>query len=466
MEKDLLKLSIEDLLDKLGAGSHKPGSGSAAAMLGLISCKMTQTVIKLSLERKKYKHIHEALEKIAKDIKRDIEPVLKDALQEDAIQFDRVIKARRERDNEKDLRKKIPLEEKAFNELKMATIIPLIIAKECIKLAKNALVVFDNGFQAARGDSAVAINSALSGATGAISIVYLNLTSYWGNEWAKTKIKEAEQLNKVVNDLQIQLSLRTKKLQDEAQKSNGPFTLDLEDYSIKRKKNGSVSFEEIEKIARWYQEKLWKKRRNIWKNSVPATYYEIIDPEILIKTFGFNFNKQPLGEYYIDGEKIEIAGLIDRNKQSISVSSEFPTEIQSFTTAHELGHLILHKNEVTLHRDRPLNGSHGQNEKKRIEVEADKFATYFLMPGREVRRLFEEIFHTKIFVLNEDTAFALGFASEDEVRSKYKTKHDLSEFLVQLRTYQGTSITSLVERFKVSVEAMAIRLEELGLIDY
>jgi|AntRauTorckE6833_2_1112554.scaffolds.fasta_scaffold04599_6 formiminotetrahydrofolate cyclodeaminase/Zn-dependent peptidase ImmA (M78 family) len=469
MAKELLDLSINELLEKFGAGSHKPGSGSAAAMLGLIACKMTQTVIKLTLEPKrynKYKDVQSDFKIIKDEIQNTIEPILKEALQDDAIVFDKVINARVERNDEKNLMRRLPLEGKALAYQKDATEIPIKIAEECIKLAHYAIEVFDKGFHSARGDSAVAISSALSGASGAVSIIHLNLISYSGEEWAMSKIQEVNILNDEVIDLQKRLSKRIEKLKGEAKEANAPFKMDLAAIEVRQNKNGSNSYEEIERVANHLRKKLWKKKRSIWKEELPSTYSEIFTPEVLIKSVGFNFEKKPLGDYEKEGEQFEIAGMIDRNKNLVSVSSEYPIDVQNFTTAHELGHLILHQNEVVLHRDRPLDGASDDSKKDRIEVEANKFATFFLMPEKELKQIFGENFQTKVFELNQDTAFALGYATEDEVRTKFKSKRALCRLLAQQSTYHNSSIEPLVERFKVSVEAMAIRLEELNLIKY
>ena len=52
---DLSTVSMEELLDKFASGGHKPGSGSASAMQGLMSCALTKTVITLTKARKRYK---------------------------------------------------------------------------------------------------------------------------------------------------------------------------------------------------------------------------------------------------------------------------------------------------------------------------------------------------------------------------------------------------------------------------
>ena len=80
----------------------------------------------------------------------------------------------------------------------------------------------------------------------------------------------------------------------------------------------------------------------------------------------------------------------NKNEKLVQVSKQFPQETQNFTAAHELGHAILHKQTV-LHRDRPLDGS-SNTPRIREEMQADKFATFFLMPSKLVEDIFFEMF--------------------------------------------------------------------------
>lgn len=221
MSQDLITLPTDQLLNKFGAGMHKPGSGSAAALLGLVSCKLVQTVISLSHSRDEYQGVERQLTLANQVILGDIEPDLTAAVQEDSEQFDRVIQARRARDNEADQSKKKQLSEKALNELRIATEIPIRIAETCLALCERAILVFDLGFKSARGDSGVAISAALAGASGCLSIIFLNLGSFRGGEWALHARKKADELSIRVQDLQIQLVERIKRLQQEAIRREG-----------------------------------------------------------------------------------------------------------------------------------------------------------------------------------------------------------------------------------------------------
>ena len=215
MANELIQLPTNQLLAKIGSGGHKPGSGSAAALLGLVACKLIQTVVTLSAGRDQYQGVKAQLTLANQDILDDVEPLLLAAVQEDSDQFDRVITLRNERNNEPDKAKKRHLAEQALQELRAATEIPIRIAEACLHLGDRAMLVFDLGFKAARGDSGVAISAALAGATGAISIIYLNLTSFKGSEWAVQTRKKADELSLRAQQLQTGLFERIVRLQNE-----------------------------------------------------------------------------------------------------------------------------------------------------------------------------------------------------------------------------------------------------------
>jgi formiminotetrahydrofolate cyclodeaminase len=206
MKQALISLPTSQLLTKFGSGGHKPGSGSAAALLGLIGCKLIQTVVSLSSGREQYKGVEAQLTLANQDILDGIEPILMAAVQEDSEQFDKVIGSRRLRDLATEKVERRHLSELALAELRAATEIPLRIAEACLKVAEKGLVVFDLGFKAARGDSGVAISSALAGAAGSLSIIYLNLTSFKGGEWAIDVRQKADAISLRVQALQVQLS--------------------------------------------------------------------------------------------------------------------------------------------------------------------------------------------------------------------------------------------------------------------
>jgi Zn-dependent peptidase ImmA (M78 family) len=230
----------------------------------------------------------------------------------------------------------------------------------------------------------------------------------------------------------------------------------------KAKKKGGYNLLEIEEQARCLQIRMWQDRATLWPIATPTNPIEILDPTIALKPIGYEAElEETLGQFYSDGKLVEVAGIIDGQSKRVKVSRQFKSNIRSFTAAHELGHALLHETG-RMHRDRPINGE--TISRSTIEFEADKFATYFLMPRKLVQTAFSRIFLTEKFTLNEATAFALGLKNREENLEKLRTKRNLSILLASAEQFNGAQFKSLASQFKVSIGAMAIRLEELELL--
>jgi len=159
----------------------------------------------------------------------------------------------------------------------------------------------------------------------------------------------------------------------------------------------------------------------------------------------------------------QIAGIIDPSIREIQISNDFPKTVQRFTLAHELGHALLHEG-MSRHRDMPLDGANFKGKRSPAEVEANKFATNFLMPEDILTLRFKQKFLTEKFVINDDTVFALDPSNKQNLRQRIKTLRDLTSYLSKVGPYSGNHYHSLVIQFEVSEKAMAIRLEELDLV--
>ncbi len=153
------------------------------------------------------------------------------------------------------------------------------------------------------------------------------------------------------------------------------------------------------------------------------------------------------------------------NKIKLLLFGKFPDETQNYTSAHELGHALFHEQSI-LHRDRALNGDSLSISRDIKEVQADKFASYFLMPRKHVKAVFRSLFLTEKFQINEDTVFALNQRSISNIREKCGDLRGLSRLLSSAEHFYKKSFKSISEQFHVSVETMAIRLEELDLLEF
>lgn len=127
----------------------------------------------------------------------------------------------------------------------------------------------------------------------------------------------------------------------------------------------------------------------------------------------------------------QVSGMVHRQKDGVAiigVNSTHSIGRQRFTIAHELGHLMLHEDE-TLHVDEksPIGFRNEQSSlaTSTTEIEANQFAAELLMP--------KEILDKKIEMIPDN------MESED-------------------------AILELAEYFKVSEQAMTLRLTSMGIL--
>lgn len=220
----LMTLPANQLLDKFGAGSHKPGSGSAAALMGILAGKLIITVGKLSLAKPKYAKDHSKIQYIIERIEQNIELELLKLFDQDAVIFDDVISLRVARDKAPNEKEKRRLGEQANEKLREATDIPIKICELCIRLIDHGVAMFDMGFEAARGDSGAGVSAAVAGAMSSVFVINLNLKSFRDSEWAKSRRKRVNELQKTLEVKQLEAFGRVSQLKEEDVES---MTLDL-----------------------------------------------------------------------------------------------------------------------------------------------------------------------------------------------------------------------------------------------
>lgn len=140
-------------------------------------------------------------------------------------------------------------------------------------------------------------------------------------------------------------------------------------------------------------QQLWSQ---VWpiKQSVPVTKaVEVIcenyiidppvDPLFLAKVYGLDVVEGVFGAEYKN-----ISGIIQIDEKRIVINSEDTTNEQAFTIAHELGHWLLHKEEllrnpdIGVFRRKPI-GSQSQDPKER---EANIFAAHLLVPEKPLKK--------------------------------------------------------------------------------
>ncbi len=208
-------MPTQTLLDEFGAGRHKPGSGSAAALLGLVACKMMQTVVAVTRRNPKYANHVGQLDLVGTALTSRHEPFFREAVQRDAVQFDRYHQARLARNACKEPVEKRRLRDRAREQLMPATVIPLEIAQHAIETAERGMVVYDIGASYVRGDSGVAVSAALSSCSGALFVIYLNLLEFREGRWATAVRTSADSIAVRFQALQVEQFRRVSRIQAE-----------------------------------------------------------------------------------------------------------------------------------------------------------------------------------------------------------------------------------------------------------
>lgn len=463
----ILDSSTEKLLNAFGAGGHKPGAGSAAALQGMLSAKLILTVIELSGEEKRkkyYEAIYAQLNEMSSAINDHIYPRLEILFQQDSEQFHAAFEFRSARDNEPKIKLRRQFAQQAKDALKLAVDTPLEIANLCIILADYATFLFNNGFTAARGDSGVGLHSLISVIPGCLSIINLNLLSIDDEDWIENIRASTVELKDNYDRLLSIAASDLLSLEKEVEMSQS-LQREIKHFRATKLTKPNLTNSGIEEIAVTIQNLLWKFRDIVLKKTQIRNPREVLKPKTALeKLLDYEVVYiDSFANYNLAGEVVEIAGIIDNTTKAVGISRNFPRHVQNFTLAHELGHALLHKQSV-IHRDRPLDGTSG-GVREPIEQQADKFATYFLMPKKQVKTLFHELFSMDKFTVNEDNIFALTGKDLKTFRSEHRTPRDLSRFVASVEYLNGTPFKSLADVFNVSVEAMAIRLEELGITD-
>lgn len=209
----LIELPTIKLLEKFGSGTHAPGSGSAAALMGVIGCRLIVTVGAISLRKQEYQRDHSKISFIADKVANDLDPRLRDLFQRDALVFDEVIRSRVARDSATNDREKRRHRELALERLREATEIPFQIGEACLELIDLGASMFDIGFKGARGDSGTAISAAVAGAMSAVFVINLNLRSFRDSDWANAQRQRCNDLHDRLSRKQLEAFGRVMTLQ-------------------------------------------------------------------------------------------------------------------------------------------------------------------------------------------------------------------------------------------------------------
>ena len=199
----ILDRPANQVLKEFGDGKASPGSGSAAALLSLLSARMILTVCKISSNKASCKKYHNEFEYISDEVSKNHEIRLRDLFENDAREFEKVVQLRKNRNNSTDPTEKANYSREALDLLEHTTENIFEMADLSFDLVKYGIAMYENGWEHIRGDSGVAISAALSGIMSAIFIINLNLKTLKRRKYSAEALGRSQELQKKFEELQI-----------------------------------------------------------------------------------------------------------------------------------------------------------------------------------------------------------------------------------------------------------------------
>lgn len=201
----ILDLTGKEILSEFGKGIGMPGSGSVAALSVLSGTHLLISVCKLTLSKDKYKLVHDEISEIQTLLQNHL-PNLERILNDDGKAVKNMVRYRMMRDKEDDPNKKKELAKLATDELEKATDTTIGLCDTCLEIIPLGLQVFRVGQQSAKGDSAVAVNTLLSGAFSGLYMTLLNIELAKNASWTRSKRSDLEKFFGRLHEYQYILS--------------------------------------------------------------------------------------------------------------------------------------------------------------------------------------------------------------------------------------------------------------------
>lgn len=223
--------------------------------------------------------------------------------------------------------------------------------------------------------------------------------------------------------------------------------------------------EQIRDAVGWLHREIWDGKERLWPDQQPMPL-QMLQPEVAAYILCFDYDVLPdLGPTRFDrgNQKYRAAGVLNRPARKIAVSLEYSPNVRRFTGAHEIGHCMLHDDEI-MHRDMPLDGTPKRGRPPK-EQEADYFAACFLIPARLLAQAFAAQFGFKgSFPFNDVTCFHLNPTDPQALLDAEEDSLDREIALARCARFNNRNLIPLSIQFGVSNNAMAIRIKELKLV--
>jgi hypothetical protein len=222
---------------------------------------------------------------------------------------------------------------------------------------------------------------------------------------------------------------------------------------------------EIDRRSYELRQDIFDNRHLFWGDRRPRGL-EVAEPQFAAQLLGFDLQYHDSLDLMLPGMRKNTAGVFCRKQGFIVVARRFGDLVTRFTAAHEVGHALYHEHDISplMHRDLPIGGLEHAAEND-IEREANHFAACFLMPRKYVADQFKIRFPSDGPLTVDDAAVHhLRVYARDSLLYPTPGSLDRERIFARARSWNGHPFPPLAELFKVSVETMAIRIRELGLL--
>jgi len=213
LRQNYLSKSATELLDDFGAGQASPGSGSAAALMGLLSAKLITTVCQVTTRNSEKKADKFAL------LERQVEslvPRLKELFEKDADEFHEIVEAMKANKLLVDKDAKSKSRREINDKLEVATDNIFEIIDACFELISHGVVAFDLGSKHVRGDSGAAISSGIAAVSSGLFVATLNMKTIGNRVYARENIVRCKVYRERLEELQASAFGRVISLDKEA----------------------------------------------------------------------------------------------------------------------------------------------------------------------------------------------------------------------------------------------------------
>jgi formiminotetrahydrofolate cyclodeaminase len=189
----LSELTIKEFLEKVASKSPTPGGGSVAALSAALAASLTEMVANLTIGKQGYDDVEDEMKAVAQDALR-LKSKFVSAIDKDSNAYNDVITAiKLPGDTEAEKRHR---EEMIQSGLKQATLVPMAVAEDAIRVMELAGKAVTKGNKNTITDGAVGVMMAKTAVLSALYNVKINLRTIKDKAFIdeiSKQVKELEQ---------------------------------------------------------------------------------------------------------------------------------------------------------------------------------------------------------------------------------------------------------------------------------